>query len=286
MIIGDTSLNRKEVHKEIERVIFDMGITDNDVKTGIKSILNKIVEKKLILEYGRKNGVTVSPEELESAVKILRQDYPDDVFKEILLERYIDYSEWEKDLGEELLIKKIVNTIVGSSVSVTFEETKDYYEKHLEEFRHPRMVQVRQIVTKTKEEMETVLDLINNGSSIRELAKEYSAAPEAEDEGMLGWVSEGQLDETIDKFIFSLKEGEISKILESPYGFHVFKVIDIKDEGIKEFPEAVREIEQKISMEKRELMFKKWLDGLKKEFPVSVKESQILADMDMEDGAQ
>ena len=286
MIIGDTSLNRKEVHKEIERVIFDMGITDNDVKTGIKSILNKIVEKKLILEYGRKNGVTVSSEELESAVKILRQDYPDDVFKEILLERYIDYSEWEKDLGEELLIKKIVNTIVGSSVSVTFEETKDYYEKHLEEFRHPRMVQVRQIVTKTKEEMETVLDLINNGSSIRELAKEYSAAPEAEDEGMLGWVSEGQLDETIDKFIFSLKEGEISKILESPYGFHVFKVIDIKDEGIKEFPEAVREIEQKISMEKRELMFKKWLDGLKKQFPVSVKESQILADMDMEDGAQ
>ena len=145
------------------------------------------------------------------------------------------------------------------------------------------MVKVRQVVTKTREDMETVLDLLKNGGRMADLAKEYSIAPEAEKEGMLGWVSEGQLDETIDKFVFSLKENEISKILESPYGFHIFKIIDMKEKGIKEFPEAIREIESTISMEKREVVFKKWLDGLKKEFPVRVKERQILADMDMEE---
>jgi len=235
-----------------------------------------------MLEYGKKNGITISADELESAVNTLRQDYPEDVFKETLLKRYIDFKEWKNDLGEELLIKKIVNTTIGNSVSVTFEETKDYYEKHLEEFRHPRMAQVRQIVTKTRKDIETVLDLLKNGGSIPELAKEYSMAPEAEKEGMLGWVSDGQLDETMNKFIFSLKKNELSKIQESPYGFHLFKIIDVKEEGIKEFPEAIREIESKISMNKREIMFKKWLEGLKREFPVSVKEDQILADMDME----
>ena len=282
IVIGDISLGKKEVQKEIERMILDMGITDKDVRTNIKPVINKIVEKKLILEYGQKNGISISEEELGSAEKALRKDFPDDVFKDLLLERYVDYEEWKKNLGEELLITKIINAALADSVTVSYEETKDYYGKHQEEFRHLRMVQVRQIVTKTKKEMETVLDLIKKGSSIRELARDYSIAPEAEEEGMMGWVSEGELDETIDNFIFSLKIGEVSKILESPYGFHVFRIIDAKEEGIKEFPETVREIESKISMEKREVLFKKWLESLKKKVPVSINEKQILADMDME----
>jgi parvulin-like peptidyl-prolyl isomerase len=280
--IGNKKISRKEAREEIDRIISDMGITDKDAKNSIKAIINKIVEKNLILEYGNKNGITISADELESEVNTLRRDYPEDVFREMLLKRYIDFSDWENSLREELLIKKIVNTTIGDSVSVTFEETKDYYEKHLEEFRHPRMVQVRQIVTKTKDDMGKVLALLKDGGSMPELAKEYSIAPEAEKEGMLGWVSEGELDETIDKFIFALKEKKVSKILESPYGFHVFKIIDVKQEGIKEFPEVVREIESKISMEKREIMFKNWLDGLRNEFPVGIKESQIVAGMDAE----
>ncbi|MBN2418885.1 MAG: peptidyl-prolyl cis-trans isomerase [Deltaproteobacteria bacterium] len=280
--IGDKSISRKEARKEIERIMLDMGITGQDVKDNIKPILKKIIEKRQILEYGKKYGITISEEELDSAVNLLRQDLPDDVFKEMLIKRYIDFEDWKDNLGEDLLLKKIVSTAIADSVTVSFEETKDYYEKHLEEFRHPRMVQIRQIVTKTREDMEKVLELIKNGSSIRELAREYSVAPEAEDEGLMGWVSEGELDETIDSFVFSLKVGEVSKILESPYGFHVFRIIDAKEEGVKAFPEAIKEIESKLSSEKREEIFKKWLEDLNKEFPVSVKEDKILADMDME----
>ncbi len=271
------------MHDEIEHLIFDMGITDKDARTGIKSIINKIVEKNLILEYGRKNGITVSPDELDAAVKTIKQDYPDDAFRETLLKRYIDIKEWKKNLNEELLLKKIVDTALANSANVTFEEIKAYYENHQEEFRHPRMVQLRQIVTKTKADMETVLNLLKNGESMAELAKKYSIAPEARNEGVLNWIEKGKLDEKIDKVVFSLKVGELSPVLESPYGFHLFKVLAVKEEGTDEFPDVMKDIESKISMEKRETMYAKWLDTLKKEFPVSVKESQILADMNMED---
>ena len=82
--IGDKTVNRKEVRYEIDRIIFDMGITEQDVKTNIKPIINKIVEKKLILEYGLKNGITISADELESAVKKVRREYPEDIFSEML----------------------------------------------------------------------------------------------------------------------------------------------------------------------------------------------------------
>ena len=281
--IGDATISMKEMREEIDRFIYDMGITDQDARSGVKSIIDKIVEKRLILEYGRKNGITVSSDELENAVKAIKQDYPEDVFNEILLKRYIDIKEWKKNLNEELLMKKIVETALKDSTAVTFEEAKEYYENHQDEFRHPPMVQIRQIVTKTKEDMQTILKQIKDGKSMAEQAKKYSITPEAENEGILGWVQKGQLDEKIDRLIFSLKEGELSKILETPYGFHLFKVIAVKEEGIEEFPEAVKDIESKISMDKREAMYSKWLEALKVEFPVSVKEGQIVADMNMED---
>ena len=128
--IGDVKISIKETREEIDRFIFDMGITDQDARSGIKSIIDKIVEKKLILEYGKKNGITVSSDELENAVKTIRQDYPEDVFNEILLKRYIDINEWKKNLNEELLIKRIVETALRDSIGVSYEEAKEYYEKH------------------------------------------------------------------------------------------------------------------------------------------------------------
>ena len=44
--IGDTAISRDELRADIERVIYEMGITDQDAKLGLKSIIDKVIEKK------------------------------------------------------------------------------------------------------------------------------------------------------------------------------------------------------------------------------------------------
>ena len=281
--VGERGISRKEVLRKIEHIKSDMGITDQDARIGLSSILNRIIEKEMVLAYGRKNGITITDDELASEVQAVKQSYPGDAFNEMLLKEYIDANEWEKSLRETLLIRKIVERVVGDSTGVTFDEAKKYYEEHQKEFYQPRMLKIRQIVTKSRDDMNMVQDLLNNGSSMAELAKKYSIAPEAEAEGTVGWVAEGQLSKVIDEFIFSLKEGAPSKILESPYGFHIFEVLSVREQGVRTFPEVIKEIEAKISMRKNETEYKKWLSSLKTKFPVSVKEQQILADMNMEE---
>ncbi len=281
--IGETAISKKEVQHEIERIKYDMGLTVAEIQEGIDSIINKIVEKNLILEYGRRNGITISEEELKAAVNEVRQDYPGDLLNEVLLKRYIDINEWEKNLHDEMLVKKIVDTALKEIKMVTLDEVKDYYESHLEEFREPRRLEIRQIVTKSREEMNNLLNLLSKGEDMAELAKRFSIAPDSEKGGLLGWFASGELEEAIEKAVFALKQGEVSKIIESPYGFHVFKVISVREEGIRAFPESIKEIESKITMENRELMYTKWLDGLRMQFPVTIKEMEILADMKMED---
>jgi len=281
--IGDAPINRDELRNNIERVIFEMSITDQDIKLGIKSIIDKVIEKKLILEYGKAEGINITDEELDLAIKEIKSDYPEDIFNEMLLKRYIDIKEWKSDLKEELLIKKIINDVVSEASTVTYNETKDYYNEHQDEFRHLKMIKLRQILTKTKEEIDNVLTLIKQGHEMAELAEKHSIAPEAENKGILGWIVQGALDETIDNFIFSLKTGEKSSVLESTYGYHIFEVLEVKDEGIKNFPETIKEIESKITLRKKELMYRDWLDNLKSRFPVNIKENQIFAEWAMED---
>jgi parvulin-like peptidyl-prolyl isomerase len=93
----------------------------------------------------------------------------------------------------------------------------------------------------------------------------------------------GELEEIIEKTVFGLAPGETSKIIESQYGVHIFKVISVREQGIRDFPDTIKEIEAKINMGKRELMYTKWLDNLKMIYPVDIKKTRILADMKMED---
>jgi peptidyl-prolyl cis-trans isomerase C len=282
--IGDTPISRKEVLGEIDRIKYDIGISDQEIKKGIKPIINRIVQKKLILEYGKKEGISVSADELSSAVNAIKQDYPGEMLNEVLLKRYIDIREWEKNLHDELLIKKIVDIALSSGMKmVTLEEAKAYYESHQDDFMEPRRLMVRQIVTRTREEIDNVSSLLNKGEKMSDLAKKYSMAPDAENGGILGWFARGEFDETIENVVFSLKIGEVSKAIESPYGFHIFELISIKEEGLRAFPETIKEIEAKITMEKKEIMYTKWLDNLKMQFPVNIKEAQILVDMKTEE---
>jgi parvulin-like peptidyl-prolyl isomerase len=65
---------------------------------------------------------------------------------------------------------------------------------------------------------------VRNPASFCELALRLSDDPNNRTEcGDLGWLEPGQLTQEIEAVLFRLKPGEISPVVESPYGFHVFK---------------------------------------------------------------
>jgi len=279
--VGKTSIAENEIRRDIVRIISEMGMTDKESKAAIKSIISKVIEKYLIMEYGKEEGITVLDDEWKAALNNIKKDYPEDVFNKLLLQRYIDPNRWEEDLRENLLIKKIISTAVEDIPPITFNEIMEYYESHINEFMQPQMVQLRQIVTRSREEAEKILDRLAEGDEMGKLAKEYSITPEAKNEGIMGWITKGELEENIEEVVFSLPVGGKSPILESSYGYHIFEVLSVSDEGFLDLPEAKAYIESMLILQKRESLYVRWIEGLKDRFTVTIDE-EIYTDWNME----
>ena len=81
---------------------------------------------------------------------------------------------------------------------VTFDEIRTYFETHRNEFTRPEMVKFSQIVTRTKDEAEDIQNRLKKGENLGDLAKKYSITPEARNGGEVGWVSKGELHESMD----------------------------------------------------------------------------------------
>jgi peptidyl-prolyl cis-trans isomerase C len=280
IIVGERNITTDELKRDIKYMTSEMGVTDEGVKYVIEPLLSKLVDHYLVLEYGRQRGITVSEKELKSEIQDIIKDYPDEaVFRQMLLKRYLDFEKWKEGLRQQLLVKKIMKKVSENISPVTFEEINTYYETHRNEFEQPRMVKFRQIVTRTKEEAKEIQKRLKKGENLGDLARQYSITPEAEMGGEVGWVSIGDLHESMEKVIFALPIGRISQITKTPYGYHIFEVQSKRAAGIKSLSEAMDEIESKLLLRKQEAFQERWLIQLRGLFPVQV-DKDLLATLE------
>jgi parvulin-like peptidyl-prolyl isomerase len=270
--VGDREITKKEFVRDIQIEANRVGVSGPDIKGILKPLIKKMVDEYLILEFGEREGITVSDTELKVAVLEIKQDYQEDVFREMMLRNYVDYEEWKEDLRHRILIEKILRNASEKMPPVTSQEIKAYFEEHREDFRSPKRVRFRQLVVETEEEAEALSNRLKKGETLADLSRDRGAVA-----GEPCWFQKGELEETMEEVIFSLPVGRTSEIVETPYGYHIIEVLEIRPEGLRSLPEAMDEIESKLSEEKGLAFHVEWLDSLRKTIPVEVDEEAVNA---------
>lgn len=91
--------------------------------------------------------------------------------------------------------------------------------------------EVEAAMAKARSKAEDVMRRARAGENFNALVKEFTDEPGGKErEGDLGWFSRGQMVKPFEDAAFSLQPGQISDVVESPYGFHVIKVEERKTE--------------------------------------------------------
>lgn len=270
IVVGSTKVTLTQLKKDIEYFSSDLGLPLSSDEPVLDRLVERIVDHYLVLEYAKDKGFALTDQELEAAIKEIKGDYPDDAFQEALLRGYVDFDQWKRRLGEMILVDKVMKSVSESAPPPSNQEIVDYFEAHRDEFASPPMVKFRQIVVNSKEEGEQLLKRLRNGEKMTELAKAYSVAPEAENGGEVGWTAQGELDESMDKALFSLQKGKCSPVVKSPYGYHIFQVVATDPGGPQDLPAVVPQIEAKLSRESQEAYCRNWLSAIRKEYDVKI----------------
>ncbi len=238
-----------------------------------EALADQLIEQRLILHEAPKMGILVSDDEVEEALASIKRSYPEGGFEEVVPDE-ASLLQWKERLQQRLLIEKVITRVSQVTSPIDEKTMRQYYEQHREEFVLSEQVRVRQIVVEDRNDAENIIRKLKRGDPFDELARRYSSGPEAGEGGDLGFFGRGEMPEEFD-IVFSLQEGEISDIVQSPYGYHIFQVVTKQDQSESGFAEVKAQIMQVIIREKEEKAFQDWLKTVKKKATIRVNEKAL-----------
>lgn len=221
-----------------------------------RELRSQLLTNKLITAVTA--GVTVSPAEIERSYKEqntkVKFDYAvlslDDLQKQINptdaeLQAYFEANKarYQNSIPEKRQVRYflISEQAVAGKVTITPTDLEGYYRKNDQEFRVPDRVKVRHILIKTppagpdgkvdqkavdaaRAKAADILKQIKAGADFAELAKKNSDDPGSKDKGgELDWIVKDQTVPEFEKAAFSMKNGQISDLVQTSYGFHIIQ---------------------------------------------------------------
>jgi parvulin-like peptidyl-prolyl isomerase len=216
------------------------------------SIVDGLVARTLLLQQARSRGITVGPEQVDRAFLALRSEYPGTSFDDMLAQERLSVAELRQRLKDQLTIERLFQEEVFSRLQVTDDEVARHYAEHLAAFDEPERVHARQIVVHTREEASRIREEVRKKpATFAAVASRASIAPEGKRGGDLGWFGKGQGMPEVFDVCFRLPPNAISDVVPSPFGFHVFQVVEKKPPSRRTLEQARPAIAANLLREKR-----------------------------------
>ena len=142
-------------------------------------------------------------------------------------------------------------------VAVSDDAVRNYYQEHTETYNPPEKRRARHILLKVgaedspeakaarKAEAEKILAQIKKGGDFAQLASQFSEDSTKIKGGDLGFFGRGQMVQPFEDSVFALKKGEVSGVVETPFGYHIIKLEEImpaKTQTLEEVSGAIRKV--------------------------------------------
>lgn len=208
-----------------------------------RRILDGLVEQQIILSKAKIDSVKVDENAIDASAS--------DRFKQIR-SRFASKDEMETRLGKSLAAirddvrkeirnQELIQTLRrkrSAGVKVTSGEVMEYYNANKASFSMiPEGVKVSQIMKYPVVSADAQLQALNKiklvrkelqgGGDFAELARKYSQDPgSARLGGDLGYVQKGALIPSFETAAYGLKEGAVSDIIETRYGYHLIQMLN------------------------------------------------------------
>jgi len=226
-------------------------------------LLVDAVDELILLQMGKEKGYHLSDEQFKGWLDNLRKEQnltDDQKFQAALKQEGMSLDELRKNVEKQFLVSQVQRDEVGSKLSITEEEAKQYYLSHKNEFVEPATVTLREILievpTSTKGGQSTINVAQQNeaeekaaalrtrvlaGEDFAKVAAEASASPSKANGGLIGPINLAEVSVSLQDMISKMKPGDVSTPIKTNRGVQILKLETIKPSAVQPF-ESVRDL--------------------------------------------
>jgi parvulin-like peptidyl-prolyl isomerase len=216
----------------------------------MKRAVEQLVRQSLLLEAAHEAMIVAAPAEVAADIDQQRALRGAAAFDAYLASLGLDAQEYRRRVGDQMAVRKFVDTVVARRITVTEADARTFYEANPATFEHPEEVRLRTILLNlepntdekqaaaAKDRAERIRKRLIDGEDMAAVAKEVSDDPSKGQGGDIGWVRKGKLLPELEPAVWALKPGELSAVLKSPLGYHIVKVEEHRGPGRAPFDEV------------------------------------------------
>lgn len=215
-------LSREELGREMEILV--------------KRAKEHAIGTKLLLDEVKRRHIEVPDAQVEAALAAMVKKAGGDVaLDELLAKQQISRDQLRASIRAGKQLDSVIARVTSTEPDPTEAELRAHYEENTERYLNPDQAQVRHILIKpvgngeperatVRSRLESLKRQVEEGADFGELALAFSECPSGKESGgSLGWLARGATVAECDRAIFEMQVGDISDVVETPLGFHIFE---------------------------------------------------------------
>jgi peptidyl-prolyl cis-trans isomerase SurA len=246
-------------HEQVERLYHSRttqgtdGATPEEAASFKLNILNELINNQILVMHASHSRITASEAEIDAKVGELKSPYSQEEFQKKLQEQGLNSDGLRKEIRENLILTKLINKDIIAHINVTDAEIAAYYEKNKANFNvsettfHIAQIEVTprpdaeirnlknddaKTPAAAEHKIQALYEGLAHGEDFATVAQEYSEDPStAAGGGDMGFIPASGLNAALKQVVNSLKVGQVSPIIRSNIGFHIFKLLGVEEAG-------------------------------------------------------
>lgn len=270
---------------------------DDELRAAITSVtpdlLVDAIDELLILQRGKELGYKVTDEQFKRVLDNIRKEnkLEDDAqFTAALKQEGLDLASLRRNIERNMVVSQVRQVEVMSKISVVEEEARAYYDSHKSEFMTPAQLTLRELSVAVKTDGKTLnvaldeaakaraeiaLQRARKGESFEKLVAEFSDSTSKENGGLVGPLSENDLDPAIRKLIDPLKPGEVTEVFRTRSGWAILQLDSATKSETKTFEAARPDISEKVAQGKVREEFQRYIQKLRGQAIIDWKNAEM-----------
>lgn len=135
VIVNDNVIMKSELDQKVSQIKQQLSHTqtqmpsDDEIR---KQVLDKLIDMELELQIAKRVGIEIPDKELNQAILSIAAEnhLTKEELKNSLAREGISYSDFEKQIKEQMLSSRTAQQAVGKNITVTDEEAEAYLKEH------------------------------------------------------------------------------------------------------------------------------------------------------------